>query len=294
MDHLNRLTPGMKIPYGGDRVATVGEALASAFRPGDRLIVVQETGDLLHIPEADWVRAADSVALASSAFDGLRSVDDDQVTAFYEEFASRLEDDKAFAPIASANEGDVAAASDEGRSTTRLILTPRMRSEMIDGLRMWARVDATRDKIEQTVEHEGWRLDLIRAGLGVVGFVFEGRPNVIADATGVLRSGNTAVFRIGSAALATARAVIANALAPALAEAGLPEGSVTLVDSPSRAAGWAMFANPILGLAVARGSGHRGVVDRGCRVGFDRSSRERHLQLARPESLQHAQHGVCG
>ena len=91
--------------------------------------------------------------------------------------------------------------------------------------------------------------------MGAVGFVFEGRPNVVADATGVLRSGNTVVFRIGSDALGTARAIIESALAPALTASGLPEGAVSLVDSRSHAAGWAMFADRRLGLAVARGSG---------------------------------------
>jgi glutamate-5-semialdehyde dehydrogenase len=89
----------------------------------------------------------------------------------------------------------------------------------------------------------------------VVGFVFEGRPNVFADATGVLAGGNTVVFRIGSDALGTARAIMNHALAPALEDAGLPEGAVSLVDAPSHAAGWAMFSDPRLGLAVARGSG---------------------------------------
>ncbi len=63
------------------------------------------------------------------------------------------------------------------------------------------------------------------------------------------------VFRIGSDALATARAIMDRALDPALEAAGLPPGAVTLVDSPSRAAGWAMFADGRLSLAVARGSG---------------------------------------
>jgi glutamate-5-semialdehyde dehydrogenase len=63
------------------------------------------------------------------------------------------------------------------------------------------------------------------------------------------------VFRIGSAALGTARAIVQEALDPALRAAALPEGAVTLLDSPSRAAGWAMFADPRLSLAVARGSG---------------------------------------
>jgi glutamate-5-semialdehyde dehydrogenase len=93
------------------------------------------------------------------------------------------------------------------------------------------------------------------APLGVVGFVFEGRPNVFADATGVLKGGNTVVFRIGSDALETARAIVRHALDPALAEAGLPEGAASLVDSADRAAGWALFSDPRLALAVARGSG---------------------------------------
>jgi glutamate-5-semialdehyde dehydrogenase len=91
--------------------------------------------------------------------------------------------------------------------------------------------------------------------LGVVGFVFEGRPNVFADATGILRGGNTAVMRIGSDALGTARAIAETALAPALREAGLPDGAITLIESGERAAGWAMFSDSRLSLAVARGSG---------------------------------------
>jgi glutamate-5-semialdehyde dehydrogenase len=85
--------------------------------------------------------------------------------------------------------------------------------------------------------------------------VFEGRPNVFADATGVLRSGNTVVFRIGSDALGTARALRDHVLEPALREAGLPEGAVRLVDSSRHAAGWALFSDPRVSLAVARGSG---------------------------------------
>jgi glutamate-5-semialdehyde dehydrogenase len=78
---------------------------------------------------------------------------------------------------------------------------------------------------------------------------------VFADAAGVLRAGNTVVFRIGSDALGTARAIVVAALDPALAEAGLPPGAAALVDSPAHAAGWAMLADPRLSLAVARGSG---------------------------------------
>ena len=78
---------------------------------------------------------------------------------------------------------------------------------------------------------------------------------MFADATGVLRSGNTVVFRIGSDALGTARAIVEHALDPALAEAGLPAGAASLVASPARAAGYALFSDTRLALAVARGSG---------------------------------------
>jgi len=252
---LTELTEGMQIPYGGDRVTIVPAELADAFQEGDRLLVVQTTGDLLHVPADDWAVAQASVTSASEAFGQMATVTDEQITVFYEVFARRLEDDVVFEPIERANRADVAQAQERGATTTRLILSERMRAEMVDGLWLWARAPAGRGSVVETVRHEGWRVELVRAGLGVVGFVFEGRPNVFADATGVMRSGNTVVFRIGSAALGTARAIVEHALDPALNEAGLPPGAATLVDSASRAAGWAMFSDPRLALAVARGSG---------------------------------------
>ncbi len=252
---LQRLTAGMPIPYGGDRVTLVPEELAAAFSPGDRLVVVQDTGDLLHVPAEVHAIATEAVDRAVRAFDLLGSLPDAAITAFYEAFAKRLEDDAAFAPIAEANAADVARARERGRSTTRLELTDRMRADMVTGLRAWRDADGGRGAVVETVAGPGWELDAVRAGLGVIAFVFEGRPNVFADATGVLRSGNTVVFRIGSDALGTAEAIVEHALDPALADAGLPEGAVALVASPSRAAGHALFADPRLGLAVARGSG---------------------------------------
>lgn len=245
----------MPIPYGGDRLAYVTPELAEAFRADDRLVVVQDTGALLHIPAADWDVATAAVQRAVSAFAAMGEVGDDQISAFYRAFADRLEDDTSFAPIAAANAEDVERASAAGRSTTRLVLSDVMRADMISGLRSWAGRSGGRGEVIEAINHPGWRVELVRAGLGVVGFVFEGRPNVFADATGVLRAGNTVVFRIGSDALGTARAIVACALDPALAVAGLPPGAVSLVDSPGRSAGWAMFSQPDLALAVARGSG---------------------------------------
>lgn len=252
---LTSLEPGMPIVYGGDKVATVSDELARDFTEGDRLVVVQDTGTLLHIRSEDWDRSSEAVAAAAGAFARMGAVPDDRISAFFDRFAARLGDEAAFAPIAAANAADVDRALERGRSTTRLVLDEKMRRVMIDGLRMWSDSDVGRGRVVERIDHEGWTVEQVRAGLGVVGFVFEGRPNVFADATGVLASGNTVVFRIGSDALGTARAIMENALNPALEESGLPEGAVSLVDTPSRAAGWAMFSDPRLGLAVARGSG---------------------------------------
>ncbi|MFN8052051.1 MAG: aldehyde dehydrogenase family protein [Acidimicrobiales bacterium] len=253
IEPLDRLTAGMAILAGGDRVIRVTDELAADFAPGDRLVVVGE--DVLHIPLAESTTAARAVGAAADAFAAMGSVSDAQVTAFFEAFADRLADDATFAPVAAANEADIEAARARGRSTTRLVLSDTMRSDMIAGLRSWAAADSGRGAVLERVTHEGWSAELRRAGLGVVGFVFEGRPNVFADACGVIRSGNTVVFRIGSDALGTARAIVEHALDPALAAAGLPPGTASLVDSAAHAAGWAMFGDARLGLAVARGSG---------------------------------------
>ncbi|MGD2051793.1 MAG: glutamate-5-semialdehyde dehydrogenase, partial [Acidimicrobiia bacterium] len=216
-EQLTHVTAGMQIPFGGDRVATVSEELAAAFEEGDRLVVVQTTGDLLHVPAADWAVAQAAVGAAADAFAAMGTVTDDQITAFYHAFARFLADDEVFASIAAANRADVEQARKRGATTTRLVLSDRMRADMIEGLGLWASASSGRGSVIETVRHEGWRLEQVRAGLGVVGFVFEGRPNVFADATGVMRSGNTVVFRIGSAALGTARAIVEYALEPALA-----------------------------------------------------------------------------
>jgi glutamate-5-semialdehyde dehydrogenase len=252
---LTRLEEGMPIVYGGNRVTHVDAGLATAFEDGDRLVVVQETGELLHVPRADWERATEAVTAAVEAFSKMGSVTSDQLSEFFLAFASYLEDDTNFAPVRVANQADAERAAGRGRSTTRLVLSDRMRAGMIEGLRLWASRGVGGGEVLETVEHDGWALEQVKSGLGVVGFVFEGRPNVFADATGVLTGGNTVVLRIGSDALDTARAVMDNALTPALKDAGLPDGAVSLVDARSHAAGWAMFSDPRLGLAVARGSG---------------------------------------
>lgn len=212
---LEHLTPGMPIPFGGNRVAFVSEALADAFRPGDRLIVAQDTGALLHVPEPTATKTAAAVERACHAFAAMGQVSDEQISRFFDQFAARLADDDAWAAIARANDDDVARAKAKGRSTTRLVAGEAMRRDMIDGLLAWRDAEGGRGRVIERIDHAGWSLEQLSAPLGVVGFVFEGRPNVFADATGVLRTGNTVVFRIGADALGTARAIGAHALEPA-------------------------------------------------------------------------------
>jgi len=252
---LDRLEAGMRIVYGGDRVVTVAPELAAAFRAGDALLVEESTGELLHVTAAARRAATEAVDAATAAFARLGSVDDAAVDRFFVAFADRLADDATFDLILAANAADVEAARARGRSTTRLVLSDRMRTDMIAGLRGWTQVPGTRGAVAARHEHDGWTLEQVQDRLGVVAFVFEGRPNVVADACGVLRGGNAVVFRIGSDALGTAMALLEHAVAPSLAVAGLPAGAVALVASPERAAGWALFSDQRIALAVARGSG---------------------------------------
>jgi glutamate-5-semialdehyde dehydrogenase len=252
---LTVVEPGMAILFDGNRVTRVSPELAKQFRQGDRLLVLGGSGDLLHIPAAVSDLVAGAVGRAHTAFQQMSLVAEAAITDFYASFAAALADDAVWGRISEANEADLAAARARGRSTTRLAADEKMRRDMIGGLEEWRALPSPRGTITATIAHQGWRVEQVLDGLGVVGFVFEGRPNVFADATGVLRSGNTAVLRIGGDALATARAIEQEALRPALLRSGLPDGAITLIDSPEHAAGWALFADRRLALAVARGSG---------------------------------------
>ena len=253
---LTQLTAGTLVPFGGDRFTTVDEALAAAFQPGDRLYVVHDDGALLHVPAAVSAAVTTSVDAAVTAAAAMRTVAADRVAAFYRAFADGLV--AAWDAIAAANAADVARAESLGRSTTRLKVDEKVRDQMAEGLRGWADLvekAASDQAAPPRVTHPDWHVDVVTAPLGVIGFVFEGRPNVLADAAGVLATGNTAVLRIGGDALGTATAIVENALDPALRTSGLPVGAISLVTSRERSAGWALFSDRRLSLAVVRGSG---------------------------------------
>jgi hypothetical protein len=294
---LERLEAGQPVVFGGNRVTHVTPELAAAFAPGDRLLVVQETGDLLHVPAREHRAAVTAVDAAVDAFAALAACTDAQITEFFEAFATRLADDAVTAPIRAANDADVAAAVAAGRSTTRLELSPGMRDDMVAGLRSWRDAPGGRDAELARIEHEGWTVAARKAPLGPVGFVFEGRPNVFADATGVLRTGNTVVMRIGSDALGTAEAIVSEALAPALQVTGPRRRVGPLRRSPAGprrgsrlggSGGPARCRGPP-GRHAGQPARHRWRVARRRERGRPRAVPCRGGALPRPQGVQHAE-----
>lgn len=251
---LEVLKAGMQILVG-DRVWTVPADLAASFMPGDKLCPVERTGQVLVIRAEEQAAATEAVDRSERAFRELCLATDDQITGFFASFAERLDDDSVWQQVAEVNAKDVERAAVAGRSTTRLISDDRVRRSMIEGLHAWSHAPSRRGQTLETIDHDGWSVELLFAPLGIVGFVFEGRPNVVADATGVLRGGNAVVFRIGRDALQTAQTIMRLAVRPALIERGLPESAVTLIDRAEHGVGWALFRDRRLALAVARGSG---------------------------------------
>ncbi|MBI2001189.1 MAG: glutamate-5-semialdehyde dehydrogenase [candidate division NC10 bacterium] len=141
--------------------------------------------------------------------------------------------------ILAANAEDVAVARAEahpGAFVDRLTLTPPRLDAMARGLRQIA------DLPDPVGEITGmWRrpndlqVGRMRVPLGVIGIIYESRPNVTADAAGLcLKSGNAVILRGGREALRT-NAAIGGILAAAVASAGLPEASLAVVPTPDRA-----------------------------------------------------------
>lgn len=216
---------------------------------------MQRQSALLAIPAAAWQAAESAVGQAQSALGALVQCSEAQVSSFFEAFADRLTDTHVWQAICAANARDVAAAQARGHTVGRLGVSEKMRQAMIAGLRGWASVPSQLGAVVERRQGDDFSIERRRVPLGVVAFVFEGRPNVLADGAGVLRFGNAAVMRIGSDAQGTADALAQHALTPALASSGLPQGAISLVQSRDRAAAQALFAQPGVALAVARGSG---------------------------------------
>lgn len=247
------LGPNAVVLHQGRPVAIPNDVVNS-YAEGDKLFVSGD-GGLLHVPRATDELVAAAVGRAHSAFSAMRLVDDRAIGRFFSSARRFLADEQIQSEVHRINDEDCHRAHQAGRSTTRLRMDDKMVQAMLDSLDMWSRHPIERRQEIETVHHDGWSATQLRTPLGVVGFVFEGRPNVVIDACGVFVTGNTCVFRIGRDARATARALIDSVIVPALRESGLPDDSIVLIESDEHASGWSLFSQPDLGLAVARGSG---------------------------------------
>jgi glutamate-5-semialdehyde dehydrogenase len=140
--------------------------------------------------------------------------------------------------VLAGNAADVAAGREAGMSTAlvdRLSLTAERVAGMAGGLRQVAGLaDPVGEVVRGSVLPNGLELRQLRVPLGVVGIVYEARPNVTADAAGLcLKAGNAVLLR-GSSSAARSNAAIVAILRDALATAGLPADAVQLVDASSR------------------------------------------------------------
>src|SRR5438874_7919493 len=138
------------------------------------------------------------------------------------------------ADILAANAQDVAAAT---RLVDRLMLTEERLEAMARGIEEIAELPDPIGKVmDRWTRPNGLEISRVRTPVGVIGMIFESRPNVTADAAAIcLRSGNAVILRSGSEALRSALAIGA-AIADGLEDAGLPLGSVQLVPTADRAA----------------------------------------------------------
>ena len=141
--------------------------------------------------------------------------------------------------ILSANAEDLAQAEDAGLAPAmvdRLRLTPDRIAGIAADLRKVTELEDPVGKIfDEKVMPNGLQVHKQRVPIGVLAVIYEARPNVTIDVTGLaLKSGNAVILRGGSETLNSNQALVA-VIREALAESGLPQGAVQFIDSPDRA-----------------------------------------------------------
>jgi len=184
--------------------------------------------------------------------------------------------------ILDANARDVAAAKSAGHDAAfvdRLALGPKSIDAIARGLEEIAALpDPIGEITDLRFRPSGIQVGLMRVPLGVIGIIYESRPNVTADAAGLcLKSGNATILRGGSEAIHSNRA-IARCVVTGLRRSGLPEHGVQLVDTTDRAA---------VGHLIADEAHVDVIVPRGGKSLIERVARE-----ARVPVLKHLD-GVC-
>jgi glutamate-5-semialdehyde dehydrogenase len=167
--------------------------------------------------------------------------------------------------LLDANAQDVAAARSRGHDAAfvdRLTLTPRSIDAMAQGLlEIVALPDPVGEISDLAFRPSGIQVGMMRVPLGVIGIVYESRPNVTADAAALcLKAGNASILRGGSEAVRSNRAIVA-CVHEGLRAAGLPEAVVQLVATTDRAAvGHLIADDEHVDVIVPRGG--KGLIER--------------------------------
>ncbi len=162
------------------------------------------------------------------------------------------------ASLKEENQKDVEYAKAKGLSSAlvdRLTLTDKRIHEMAEGLREVAQLpDPVGEITKMWQRPNGMVVGRMRVPIGVIGIIYESRPNVTADATSLcLKAGNAVLLRGGSEAINSNRAIV-NILRKAASEEGIPEGAITFIDVPDRAAIMEMIKlEGIVDLIIPRG-----------------------------------------
>ena len=160
--------------------------------------------------------------------------------------------------ILAANKNDMANGRENGLSESlldRLLLTEERIKGMAEGLKKVAQFSDPIGEMEEMKKRpNGLKVGKVKVPLGVIGIIYEARPNVTADAAGLcLKAGNAVLLRGGSNAI-NSNITITNLLSNAAIEAGLPEGSVQLIETTDREAVQVMFKlNQYLDVLIPRG-----------------------------------------
>lgn len=168
----------------------------------------------------------------------LRNVGSAQKNAVLKSMADKLIDRQA--EITKENKRDLAQARNEGLSgamVDRLTLDEKGIKEMADGLREVAALpDPVGEVLKMWKRPNGLLVGRVRIPLGVIGFIYESRPNVTVDAAALcLKSGNTVILKGGSEAIHS-NLVLSGLLEEALVETGLPPKAVQVIPTTDREA----------------------------------------------------------
>ena len=172
--------------------------------------------------------------------------------------------DAAGAKLRAANARDLAAARERGLDAAlldRLELTPERIDAMAAGVRQVAALpDPAGEISDLRYRPSGIQVGRMRVPLGVIGIIYESRPNVTADASALcLKAGNAAILRGGSEAYHSNQAIAA-CIREALAGAGLPQEAVQVLETTDRAAVGALAAlSDFVDVIVPRGG--RGLIE---------------------------------